>query len=214
MKKSLISLINLFVFLNSNAQDTLSVELFKNLNNDKAKNVKQAKIAIYYTKNENLIFSRYVYSLENKSVISSQHFTKDSEPIGDWVCPESSFNYDFELKYFDKNVDTIPKYFDNKNINDFLLHTSAELSDKSFTFSDIFTFPCYAKEMEIFGTVKVWFIINEDGTTSNHRVLKSVDRLIDKDAVRIAMKSPKFIPAKYNGEFIKSTYVLTLNYEL
>lgn len=59
-----------------------------------------------------------------------------------------------------------------------------------------FRYPKEARKQKIEGTVMVQFVISEDGTVTDVRVMKPVHPLLDEEAVRIIQSSPKWEPAK------------------
>ena len=61
-------------------------------------------------------------------------------------------------------------------------------------------FPEKAKEEGITGRVMVQFIVLEDGSVSNVRVIKSAHPILDKEAVRLVSSSPKWEPGMVDGK--------------
>lgn len=53
------------------------------------------------------------------------------------------------------------------------------------------------------GRVIVQFAVNEDGTTSDFKVMRSLYFLQDEEALRVLKLMPKWIPAKVNEPLIK-----------
>lgn len=64
------------------------------------------------------------------------------------------------------------------------------------------------------GRVVVRFVIEKDGTVTNPKVVKSVDPVFDKEALRIVSIMPKWMPAKMNGKAIRTTYTVPVNFRL
>lgn len=54
------------------------------------------------------------------------------------------------------------------------------------------------------GMVVVQFVVNKDGGTEEIDIFHSVEYSLDKEAVRVIRKSPKWIPAFQNGRIVKS----------
>lgn len=65
-------------------------------------------------------------------------------------------------------------------------------------------YPKKAVKNEIQGTVVVQFIVTENGAISNVEVAKSVDPLLDAEAVRVVKKMPSWQPAFFAGRNVKS----------
>jgi protein TonB len=49
---------------------------------------------------------------------------------------------------------------------------------------------------------------------TNPKVVKSLDPVLDKEALRIVSIMPKWIPAKMNGKAIRTTYTVPVNFRL
>ena len=64
------------------------------------------------------------------------------------------------------------------------------------------------------GRVVVRFVIEKDGTVTNPKVVKSIDPVLDQEALRIVSIMPKWIPAKMNGKAIRTTYTVPVNFRL
>lgn len=71
-------------------------------------------------------------------------------------------------------------------------------------------YPKYAKEAGIEGTVIVHFVIDTNGKISEAHVHESVHPVLDEEAVRVVMKSPKWKPAKKDGKPVKVSYTLPI----
>ena len=69
-------------------------------------------------------------------------------------------------------------------------------------------YPKSAKEAGIEGTVKVHFVIDKKGKISDAHVCESVHPLLDKEAVKVIKKSPKWKPAKKDGRPVKVSYTM------
>jgi TonB family protein len=64
------------------------------------------------------------------------------------------------------------------------------------------------------GRVIVQFVIEKDGTVTNPKVVRSIDPLFDKEALRIVSIMPKWIPARRNGNVIRTTYVVPVTFRV
>lgn len=65
------------------------------------------------------------------------------------------------------------------------------------------TYPMAAREAGIEGTVRCEFIVNAQGKVENVRVLRSVEGLLDAEAVRVLSSSPNWAPGKQQGKAVK-----------
>ena len=75
----------------------------------------------------------------------------------------------------------------------------------------------YPKELAeacIQGRVIVSFIVEKDGSISNVKVLKSLDPLLDKEAVRVVSGMPKWNPGKQNDVAVRVRYIIPVTFRL
>jgi len=75
-------------------------------------------------------------------------------------------------------------------------------------------YPQEAINQGIQGTVLVDFIISEDGSIRDVKVLKGADPLLDEEAVRIISGSPKWKPGKVRGQRVNSEMSLYIEFKL
>jgi periplasmic protein TonB len=64
------------------------------------------------------------------------------------------------------------------------------------------------------GRVYVTFIVERDGTVTNGKVVKGVDPLINDEALKAVMSSPKWTPGRQRGEPVRVSYIIMLNFQL
>jgi TonB family protein len=75
----------------------------------------------------------------------------------------------------------------------------------------------WPKDLEdscIQGRVVVSFVIERDGSITEVKVSKSVDPLLDAEAVRVVKLMPKWMPGKLNGEAKRTKYYIPVNFRL
>lgn len=75
-------------------------------------------------------------------------------------------------------------------------------------------YPVVALENGIQGRVTLSFVIERDGSVSNVKVLRGADRELDKAAVDVIMKSPKWSPGKNRGKPVRFTYNMPIDFTL
>ncbi|MBR4979946.1 MAG: energy transducer TonB, partial [Bacteroidales bacterium] len=75
-------------------------------------------------------------------------------------------------------------------------------------------YPEIAKENGIQGRVTVAFTIDKDGSVKDVKVLRGVDSSLDKEAVRVIQKSPKWSPGKQRGKAVKVKYTFPIIFQL
>lgn len=75
-------------------------------------------------------------------------------------------------------------------------------------------YPPQAVKDGIQGTVNVSFIIDKDGKVQNVRVTRSVDPLLDAEAVRVVEASPKWRPGRLRGEKVRTSMTIPVEFRL
>ena len=75
-------------------------------------------------------------------------------------------------------------------------------------------YPKRALDKGISGKVVVRFIVNEDGSLSDFKILKSVSPEIDKEALRVIRKMPRWNPGIIDGEKMKFSFLLPISFSI
>jgi len=136
---------------------------------------------------------------------------KNGIPVGIWIqLFGKELDYEFELVYNETEYDSIIHFDIVNNVvlgkiegvfeapifpqseNNFRKYVSLNL---------IYPIPC--QENGIQGKVISQFIIDESGKLIDLSIMKSADKILDKEAARVIIKSPDWIPAKLNGVPVK-----------
>ena len=74
----------------------------------------------------------------------------------------------------------------------------------------------YTEEMDqtcVMGRVIVSFVIEEDGSITDPKVVKSVHPLYDKEALRVVSIMPKWIPGEQNGKPVRVKYTIPVSFK-
>ena len=69
-------------------------------------------------------------------------------------------------------------------------------------------------ESDIIGRVTLSFIIEEDGSISDIKCMRSPHDDLTKEAIRVVKLMPKWLPGKQNGKAVRAKYVLPVNFHL
>ena len=64
------------------------------------------------------------------------------------------------------------------------------------------------------GRVICTFVVEKDGSISDAKVVKSLDPLLDAEAVRVLSSMPKWIPGKQNGVAVRTKYTVPVAFRL
>ena len=75
-------------------------------------------------------------------------------------------------------------------------------------------YPAQAARDKIEGKVVVQFMVKKTGKIDKVKVLRSVRKDLDKEAVRVIKMMPDFIPAKQNGETVDMLYTVPVTFKL
>ena len=75
-------------------------------------------------------------------------------------------------------------------------------------------YPESAKENNLQGRVIVKFVIEKDGSVSNVEVGRGWGNELDEEAVRVVKAMPKWKPGKQNGEPVRVSFMLPINFKL
>ena len=81
-------------------------------------------------------------------------------------------------------------------------------------FKNNMRYPEEAKKAGTQGRVVVQFLINKNGAISDVSVLRSVDRLLDAEAVRLVRSMPKWKPGMQKGKEVTVKYTVPLSFKL
>ena len=75
-------------------------------------------------------------------------------------------------------------------------------------------YPQEAIDKGIEGRVIVKFTVEEDGTVTNGKIVRGVDPLLDKEALRLVSIMPKWKPGMNNGEVVRCFFTLPITFKL
>lgn len=75
-------------------------------------------------------------------------------------------------------------------------------------------YPYSAYENKIEGRVLCSFVINEDGSVSDIRIVRGVEDSLNQESVRIIQKMPKWEPGREQGRPVKVRYVIPIVFRL
>ena len=75
-------------------------------------------------------------------------------------------------------------------------------------------YPETAQANDVQGRVIVKFVVEKDGSIGQATILKGVDKDLDKEALRVVKKMPKWQPGKNNGVAVRSYFNLPVTFRL
>lgn len=74
-------------------------------------------------------------------------------------------------------------------------------------------YPTEAKEKGIQGRVACTFTVERDGTVSDIKVVRSVDPLLDQEAIRLIQSMPKWKPGKQGGKPVRVKFTMPVTFK-
>lgn len=77
-----------------------------------------------------------------------------------------------------------------------------------------FVYPMVCEENGIQGDVYISFFVEQDGNINNVKLDKSVDPLLDKEALRLVNGMRKWIPGKNGEEIVRTKYTIRIGFHL
>ncbi|MBR5726897.1 MAG: energy transducer TonB [Muribaculaceae bacterium] len=75
-------------------------------------------------------------------------------------------------------------------------------------------YPPMAAEMNVQGKVIVQFVVDKTGKVGEVAVVRSVDKDLDHEAIRVCQALPKFTPGRQNGRPVSVWYTLPIQFKL
>ncbi len=75
-------------------------------------------------------------------------------------------------------------------------------------------YPEEARSAHIEGRVAIQFVVNEDGSISEAKILKSVCSALDLEALRVVKSMPAWKPGKMNGKAVKVYFTQPISFKL
>ncbi len=75
-------------------------------------------------------------------------------------------------------------------------------------------YPNVAQRQRLQGKVVVTFIVNKDGTISEAKVAKSVNPMLDQEALRVIRMMPNWKPGSIKGKPCRTMFAIPVNFKL
>lgn len=75
-------------------------------------------------------------------------------------------------------------------------------------------YPPEARTSNIQGKVFLTFIVEQDGSLTDIKVLRGIGHGLDEEAIRVIKSSPKWTPGKQNGKPVRQQYTVPIQFTL
>jgi TonB family protein len=157
---------------------------------------------------------KWVGYSDDFKVITEDGQIKNGKPDGEWKI----VNKEGLVAYYQfKNGLLVLKtndIYDGQIISSFGVAPKFKGGDAAFGMflSRSVRYPAEARENNIKGKVTLTFVVEKDGTIANVKIIKSVHRSIDAEALRTLKSSPLWIPGTINGVPVRTQYNVTIDF--
>ncbi len=121
-----------------------------------------------------------------------------------------------------ENVYENPSVSNTANGNDDTIYRSAEQMPRfpggeaalmKYLESHI-NYPPEAAKNNVQGHVIVQFVVKKDGSIGEVKVVRSLDKDLDKEAIRVIKSLPNFTPGRHDGKAVNVWYTLPVTFKL
>ena len=75
-------------------------------------------------------------------------------------------------------------------------------------------YPVEAQKKKIEGRVIVSFVVEKDGSLSDYKIVRSIDPILDAEALRVAKLQKKWKPGYEKGKPVRVQYTLPITFKL
>lgn len=180
---------------------------------------------------------RAFYAKEIPSVIFTtgkypEHNTeKDTQSILDYDMMERELEYIYNFTLALANQQEAPLFYPDKvkgkasRADDVISYYDCDQKPLFLNSSDprrfleqwvyqYLKYPAEAVRDGVQGRVMVEFVINKDGKISDVKVVKGVSEELDAEAVKVIAASPKWKPGKVNGEKVRCSMTIPVEFRL
>ncbi|MBS1916768.1 MAG: TonB family protein [Bacteroidetes bacterium] len=159
-----------------------------------------------------------MYYANGKKQIEGSY--KMDKPDGNWTAYYESGKISGTAYYKDGKQLNAKIYNEDGSVNDnipvFTRESGFPGGDAALAdfFSSHLKYPGKAVKNVIQGTVVVEFVVDKNGSLTDIQVVKSVDPLLDEEALRVIKKMPKWEPAVQGGRLVKSWKMQPVQFKL
>lgn len=185
-----------------------------------------------YPSDHRVFYSKEIPAIMLTSGKYPEHNTyRDIGSIIDYEMMEKELEYIYNLVQAVANVGTAPAFRPSDapkrgpSYDDVVLFNDCDVKPMFLNTDDLRIFmqkwvyqylkyPQSAVENGIQGRVLVDFIVDKEGKVTDVRVIRGVDPLLDDEAIRVISASPKWKPGKVNGNRVRTSITLPIEFRL
>ena len=160
---------------------------------------------------------------EPENIIKTPEIIKIVEKIVDPVniAPTEGFVDKPQPEVYRPPVETPPEVIDFNNIIFVAVEENPVFpgdGDSNSNFmkwiAENIKYPTIAAENDIQGRVHCQFIVNADGSVSDVTVIRSIDPLLDREAVRVLNSMPRWKPGRQQDKAVRVKLSVPVNFRL
>lgn len=119
-----------------------------------------------------------------------------------------------DIKGLDESSDNTKKSDDIFMIAEEMPEFPGGMPEMMKFIADNLIYPKEAAEKGIQGRVTVRFVIEKDGSVSGAKVIRGVDLLLDKEAIRVIKSMPKWEAGKQKGQKVRVYFTMPIIFKL
>jgi len=146
----------------------------------------------------------------NPEFVNDENPLEESEPMDNGVNLNEAISI---------NIPDIPK--EKVNLNNIVFYSSEKqarfpggIKNLKNYIARHTNYPVLAKENGIEGKVFIHFIIDKKGRVTNPKVIRSVDSLLDREALKVISELPNWKPGMNNGKPVKVRFTIPVTFKL
>ena len=117
---------------------------------------------------------------------------------------------------YTNEIDTVKHIVDTTKIYEFaLVHQKPKFPNGQQEMLKFIVNNINIKQSEFNGCTKVYvqFTIERNGEISKPRIIKGCNNILDREAMNVVKKLPKWIPGKIHNTSVRVKYTLPINFE-
>lgn len=123
---------------------------------------------------------------------------------------EADEDTEFEIIDMDDEDEEAPVFF---IVEEMPIFPGGEVGLRTYISKNV-KYPNIARENDIQGKVYVRFVVKSDGNVDKVTIARSVDPILDKEAVRVVKNLPRWKPGKQRGKSVNVWYTVPINFQL
>ena len=155
---------------------------------------------------------------DTQSIIDYEMMERELEYIYNFTLalandPDAPMFFPDKVKGKNTKMDGVVSYYDCDQQPTFLGSPDPRKFLEQWVYQYL-KYPAEAVRDGVQGRVMVEFVINKDGKVSDVRVQRGVSEELDAEAVKVVAASPKWKPGKVNGEKVRCSMTIPVEFRL